>query len=231
MGLASPTTRKLFRASFTGGVAMPAPDAETLIRALKERLRDVEGAEVRPSSYRAGDHPSLCDVSLRDPVHTWRSHADLSLHRTPAGTLVASPGYWLREDHSPVASLDEVVALVHAMQEALARRHAQKQRSEKVRGFKAQAVLATVRKLAEEESLQYWAGMDTQKLLLHVAVGGDDLLELHIPFSQLEQVLPELRRTILSLKELRGSGIRFRLRTRAALRARDYQWTNAPEAR
>jgi len=83
--------------------------------------------------------------------------------------------------------------------------------------LKAQAIIAQVKQLAKAERFDFMTDMDSQKLKLFVKLSERHSIELHIPFKQFEQMLPQLRAAIVALRELHVSGIRFKIVSRRAL--------------
>ena len=58
---------------------------------------------------------------------------------------------------------------------------------------------------------------DAQKLKLYVRLSDEYAIELHIPFREFKQILPQLRSAIVTLRQLYQSGLRFHIVGRRAL--------------
>lgn len=224
-------------------LVMSEPEWATLAETLRAHLSAIPGmspqvrqvAEVPPSPQ-ASRYPqptrpppspprTVLDLDYPQPGRSWDQNA-FHVQRGPAGEIGVTR-YHSRDIEAKVGSAEEVIALAQAIAEGVARRRALEERRTKVRGLKAQAILATVRRIAEEDGFVFYAGADTRKLKLFVALGGSDFLELHIEFSKFQEQLPRLRESIRLLRELHAQGVAFRLNRREP-RGYDVQWTNHP---
>jgi len=107
--------------------------------------------------------------------------------------------------------------LVRHCKQRLERKRALQAKRGKVRQLLAQAILAQVRKLAREERFDFMSESDAQKLKLYVKLSDEHAIELHIPFREFKQILPQLRSAIVALRQLYQSGLRFHVVSRRAL--------------
>lgn len=182
-----------------------------------QQLGKIEG--VRLTNH-PGDRDSrsrtLCRFTIPEPnqnVQYWRSD-ELRLEYNDEHQLIVTIGDWRRNDIvAVVSSIDEISDLVRQTLQRYARRHAGDKKRDKVRQFKSKAILAQVDKMASEESFDYAAKMDTQKLKLYVRVSQSDLIEIHVPFSRFEMVVPQLKETIATMRTLYENGLRFKMAT------------------
>ena len=110
-----------------------------------------------------------------------------------------------------VSDIHEIVQFITHIKQRMARRQAQKAKRNKIRDLKAQAIIAQVKQLAKEDQFDFMTATDSQKLKLYVKLSDRDAIEIHIPFSKFQQILPQLRTTIASLRELHASGLRFKI--------------------
>lgn len=230
MSIPAPTFRKLLREHLTGEPAPPASDAEATAigAAIEARLAGLDGLDLHEGRWRAKECSSIREITVRDPRHAWYGGAEIWVYRNPEGQVLVGGPPWAQGAALPFTTLDALVALLTACRERLDQQQTHAARRTKVRGFKAQAIVGSVRQLADELGFTFFAETDSVKLTLYVDLGGDDLIELHIPFSRFQELLPNLRQTILSLRELHGNGIRFRLKRATSLNTRDIAFTNRP---
>ncbi len=115
------------------------------------------------------------------------------------------------DSQAMVSQVDEITQFIMQVKQRLARRQAQKAKRNKVRDLKAQAIIAQVKQLAKAEQFDFKTETNSQKLKLYVKLSDRDAIEIHIPFSQFQQTLPQLRTTITSLRDLHASGLRFNI--------------------
>ncbi len=219
MSLPLQTIRKLLRDHFPGDepIRLAPDEREELAEKLRRRLGEFEGVESEQDYYRspADKERQVLRFSVDDPDRSHRTYynrTDFRLLRSEDGELLIR-GYY--GDEARVSSFDELASLILACQERLRRRQALAAKRHKIRGFKAQAIIARVKKLAAELEFDFMTRTDTQKLKLFVRLTDDRAVELHIPFSKFEQVLPELRTAIGSLLELNATGISFKVAGRS----------------
>ena len=217
MKLPAPSVAKLFRENFPGDSPIVL-DRAKVPQAAKEwqgRIGAIEGVQL---SQHPGDRDSrsrtLCRFTIPDPnndVHFWRSD-ELRLEFDDEARLVLQSYKSRSPQHSALVSdLDEIKSFVRNVQQRYAKRHAGEKKREKVRAFKSQAIIAQVKKLAKEEQFDFATTNDTKKLKLFVKLSKQHLIEIDVPFTRFEKVLPKLRDTIQSLRELYAEGLRFKI--------------------
>lgn len=210
------------------GAPAPAMDeaaAQALVAGLRERLAGLHGVELANAQRVSRRENELLIVTIPDPLDAWRGGVSFALVYRD-GTLDVREPVYSNQRGPAFTTADELVALIAACVVEMERSHAKAQRANKVRGLQAQAIVGAARKLAEDEGFEFFASTDTRKLNLYIAVGADDLLELHIPFARFQELLPRLKQAVLALRDLHKTGLRFRLRKRSTLRERDIQFTN-----
>ncbi len=217
MSLPVQTVRKLLRDHFSGAdpIRLTPGEREELGETLRRRLGGFDGVDNDRNAYvnPADKDRLVLRFSIDDPDESrYYNRTDFRLLRGDGGELVIRGDYG---DEAKVSSLDELDGLILACQERLRRRQALAAKRRKVRGFKAQAIIARVKKLAAELEFDFMTRTDTQKLKLFVRLSDDRAVELHIPFSKFEEVLPDLRSAIGSLLELHATGIGFKVAGRS----------------
>ncbi|QDV45404.1 hypothetical protein Enr13x_52830 [Stieleria neptunia] len=217
MKLPPPSIRKLFREDFSGQSAIVV-DRANLSKESKHwqtLLGQIEGVHVtRHPGDKDSRSKTLCRFTIPEPNsdgHYWRSD-ELRLEYDSDSRLTIHSYRFRESQHSALVSdLDEIKTFVRHVLERYARRHAGEKKREKVREFKSKAIIAQVRKLAKEEKFDFATSGDTVKLKLFVKLSKHDLIEISVPFKQFEKMLPKLRVTIQSLRELYAEGLRFKI--------------------
>lgn len=190
-----------------------------LIRELSEKLGKLEHVQI---SEHPGDRDSrsrtLIRFSIRDP-HDRMGHVvyrsdEYRVEMTSEGILwLAFDARYRESIRCQIRHWSDVEKFVRELLSKYNRRHASAQRQSKIRDFKANAIVAAVNQLAEEEKFKFRYTTDTQKLKLWVILGKDAVLEIEVRFSKFEETLPKLRETIVSLRQLFEEGLRFKIGT------------------
>lgn len=209
--------RKLFREHLSGkgSIRVKPEERERLGQEILQRLQRFDGVDTDRHRYVSGPDQNriVCSFSLKDPSGGYYYYSnDFRLLVGDAGELIVKAGYY---EEATVPSLDALEDFVLACLERLRRRQALGAKRQKVRELKAQAVVAQVRKLARELEFDFMTQTDSQKLKLFVKLSDEQAVQLAIPFNKFEQILPQLRMMINSLRELYATGIHFKLVTRA----------------
>ena len=217
MKLPAPSIAKLFRENFPGQspIVIDRTRVPQTAKDWQQRIGAIEGVKL---SQHPGDRDSrsrtLCRFTVPDPnndVHFWRSD-ELRLEFDDEARLVLQSYKARSPQHSALVSdLEEVKTFVQHVRQRYAKRHAGAKKREKVREFKSQAIIAQVKKLAKEEQFDFATTNDTKKLKLFVKLSKQHLIEIDVPFTRFEKVLPKLRTTIQSLRELYDEGLRFKI--------------------
>lgn len=227
--LTLPTVRKLFREDFLGRtpIRIERRELPELVQRWQADLGSIDGVHV---TYHPGDRDSrsrtLCRFTVPDPHvnrHQWRSdevrleyddadYLQLAVKRRGAATLLA-----------PVSSLDEIKTFVHHVQTRYSRSEAVRRKQARLREFKSKAIVAQVRKLAQQHRFDFAVKVDTAKLTLFVRWNDSDTMELTIPFDRFEKVLPQLSSAVESFRRLQSEGVRFKTST-PNQRTADLDW-------
>lgn len=187
---------------------------------IKQRIAGLNYVSLeRPSYYLSNDDRArfVCEFSLRHPSERSYRGTQFRLMLNKQGELTITHYSII----AVVSSIEELLSFIAACQERLERQHAQKSKRKKVRHLKTQAIIARVKKLAQEDKFDFFTETDTVKLKLYVKLSQEEFVEVHIPFNKFQAVLPQLRTTIQSLKELHGLGIKFKLNS---TRHRSIRW-------
>lgn len=215
--LPRPSIRKLFREDFSGKSPITIDRAHLQRESKRWRglVEQIDGVHV---TQHPGDKDSrsrtLCRFTIPEPNTAgqyWRSD-ELRLEYDDQSRLTIH-SYRARESEQSavVSDLDEIKLFVRHVLGQYARRQAGAKKREKVRDFKSKAIVAQVKKLAKEQQFDFATSGDTVKLRLYVKLSKNDLMEISVPFKQFEKMLPKLRATIQSLRELYAEGLRFKI--------------------
>lgn len=214
MAIPDPTIRRLLREHFSGAspIQVTTEQRAEWATQIRQRLAGMKYIEAERSPYSIDQREKdrfICAFSINEPSD-FRYYADsthFNVKTDEQGQLAV--GHW---SHTAlISNLDELVAFVTACQEVVERKIAQKSRRQKVRDLKAQAIVAQVKKIAKEDKFDFYTETDTQKLTLYVSLSDKESVELQIPFPKFEEVLPHLRASIQSVRELYARGIKFKI--------------------
>lgn len=216
MKLPPQSIRKLFREDFAGQrpIVIDRAGLPAESKLWQRQIAQIEGVHV---TKHPGDRDSrsrtLCRFTIPDQQSDtyWRKD-ELRLEYDDEGQLIlCSYRGRQRSESAVVSDVDEIRTFVRHVLERYRRRHAAAAKREKVRQFKSKAIVSQVRKLAQEEHFEFATVGDTVKIRLFVKLSDRDMIEISVPFKQFEKVLPKLRTTIQSLRELYGEGLRFKV--------------------
>jgi hypothetical protein len=211
-----PSVRKLFREHFSGEspIQIDPGQRTTLIKEWRAKLEKIEG--VRLTNHpgdRDSRSPTWVRFTIPDPnaSQTYYRSDELRLERNDQGELECVFGKFDREIAGPISDFGEVESLVAEVLRRYVKRHAGEAKRAKVRSMKSKAIVARVKALAKEEQFDFATSMDTQKLRLFVKLSSQHMIEIHIPFTRFEKVLPQLQETIRTLRSLYDDGLRFKM--------------------
>ncbi len=210
--LSTPSLRKLFREEFCAEppLSVDLGDREKLGEEILKRLLQLEGV-TKSSPYRPDSDKDrfVCSFGLADPDPKSRyySSTEFRLLVSEAGELTIR-AYGLR---STVASIAELESFCRAYRQRGMRRMALRKRREKVRQIKTQAVIARVKKMARELEVDFATISDTQKLKLLIRLAENKAVQLEIPYTKFEEILPQIKPMIVTLRDLHATGINFKI--------------------
>lgn len=216
------------REQFTGSppIRVTEGNREEIIATVTARIKTLNNIDVATNRYISEREKArfLTAFTSKDPSpdrYYYRSDEHFRLVTNDQNELTIANYY----EETQVADLEEIFSFIAVCQERLNRQHALKTRRQKVRDLKAQAIIARIKTLAEEEKFDFATDTDTQKLKLFVRLDANECIELHVSFKDFEETLPKLRSAIVSLRELRDKGIRFKLRSTTKIGWRT-QWVS-----
>src|SRR5262249_44883450 len=141
-------------------------EREALSDNVRKRLTTIEDVDIQ--RYRYGFEQEkislVCTFAVMEPGSQRYSYTSNTFTLfTEDDVLTIAHGYRGGERAS-VSDPDEVIAFVLHCKQRLARRQALQARRDKVRHFQAQAIIAQVQQLAQEEQFDFMTETDRQKL-------------------------------------------------------------------
>jgi hypothetical protein len=221
MALNSRSIKKLMQEHFRGKHPMQVETTahEALGETIRQRLATLEGIDTQRYHYVSEQEKTrlVSTFTILDPGQppytSASNHFRLLLDEHSGLTIV----HGHNNERAVVSALDELVAFVLHCKQRLARRQALQAKRDKVRYLQAQAIIAQVKQVAQEEQFDFMTEMDRQKLKLFVRLSDSYCLELHVPFKRFQEMLPQLRTVIVSLRTLYASGMSFKIVSRQAL--------------
>lgn len=216
MTLSSPTIGKIAREVFIGQDPIRLADNERdeWQQRIANRLQGLRGVEVENSSTRrdSANTQYICEIALQDlsgkSGYYYRNSFDV-IH-SEEGELVLRHG-GRKGSRSPLSDLDELVTFIERCEVMLERQELQRKKRQKVRSLQSHAIVAQVKQLAQEEKFDFCYVADTVKLVLRVQLSEKEGIELQIPFTKFEAILPNLRDIIRSARDLHAQGIKFKM--------------------
>lgn len=217
MSLSIAFIEKTMRENFTGSTPWRiAPDErESAKQQIKERLSRLNNIKVdqKPHYNHGYDKPKrdvLCSFLIDNSSgYDWRSDYNFGLLLNYRQELILCYSY---AKDAVVSSIAELEAFIAACQAQLDRQAALANKRQKVREFKAQAIIAQVKQIATEDQFEFFTENDRVKLKLSVLLDKNKIIEINIPFSRFQEVLPRLRSIIASLREVYQQGVQFKMK-------------------
>jgi len=217
MSLTIAFIEKTMRETFTRSTPWRiAPDErESAKQQIKERLSRLNNIKVDQNPYY--DHgygkpkrDVLCSFLVDDSSGCgWRSDYNFGLLLNPRQELTLGYSY---AKEAVVSNIAEIETFIAACQAQLDRQAALANKRQKVREFKTQAIIAQVKQIAAEDQFEFFTENDRVKLKLSVLLDKNKIIEINIPFSRFQEVLPKLRSIITSLREVYQQGVQFKMK-------------------
>ncbi|OAD23735.1 hypothetical protein THIOM_000423 [Candidatus Thiomargarita nelsonii] len=133
---------------------------------------------------------------------------------------------------TPVYHLEQIYTLVDKMNSESKRleanylkrkqkRETEKLKKQKIKALKHKAIIAKINEIAKEEKFEFYIMEYATKVKLVVRLAESEKMEIDIPYAQFQETLKNLRVAIQTLKDLRHSGITFKIRN---LSYREPEW-------
>lgn len=151
--------------------------------------------------------------SLMVPLY-WVDASDGGHQVAIAPQRIGEHGYYYalsqRNELRYLASPEALRALLEALLESLRQLAFKEQKVTKVRNLQTQAVQAQIRQLANEEQFAFHVTTTARLIQIAVRLDSNNQLTISVPFSEFENVLPQLRETVIHLRALHQRRIRFK---------------------
>ncbi len=206
------TTRKLVRENFTAKnpIKLTITEKDKLAESLKQRLLGLPNISLEQHHYYSDKKEKervVIEFVIKDPVENYWYRDDFRVMLNETGQLV----FYGSSASVPISDIEEIFAFIVAYQEQQIRQSTLKSKRQKVRDLKVQAIVAQLKKMGREEKFDFYTDNDTVKLKLYVRLTDRECIEIHIPFTQFQEILPNLKETIKAVRDLHNLGIRFKL--------------------
>ncbi len=115
--------------------------------------------------------------------------------------------------HAYLHTVAEVELYVEKMQQELNALENVEIKKDKIRDIKTNAIVASIKQIAEEINFQYSYNTDKFKVILRVKLNKKkNLIEIHIPYNKFQEVLPNVKGIIKSIFEMEELGINFKIK-------------------
>ncbi len=108
-----------------------------------------------------------------------------------------------------------LAALVSDLHQHLSQKVLNLQKKNKIRGLQVQAIKAQLQQMANEDNLAYMVDTSERLITVNIRLADRCQLQMSVPFTKFETVLPELRSAIRQLYALYEKGIRFKIQNLA----------------
>ncbi|MCP4698584.1 MAG: hypothetical protein GY862_17295 [Gammaproteobacteria bacterium] len=212
------SVKKLIRDNFSDNPAikMKPEEIKAALARIRETLLGVAGVKEKEHYRYYGredkDKGRILHFEVREPGDPdrigWSRDYSLDLRVDQKNELTANLQY---SDWQSVSDISELVNYIRAYQAGLQRKRAKANKRQKLRDLKTQAIIAQIKNIAKEEGFDFVTQADTVKLKLFVKLSDTQCLEMEIPFSKFQQLLPNIRTAIQSLRTVHQAGIRFKI--------------------
>ena len=218
MSLTIAFIEKTMREIFTGVTPwrIVPNEQESVKQQLKERLSRFNFIKLHQSRYTQRNLRNknkgqvLCAFSLDDPTRNYqRDYPEFELLSNSRQELMI--GYYHREP-VVVSDLIEIESFISACHAQLDRQVTLANKRQKVREFKTQAIIAQVRQIAAQDQFEFFTENDKVKLKLSVRLTKSKAVEIHIPFSRFQEILPKIRSIINTMCAIYQEGVHFKMR-------------------
>ncbi len=213
MALQSNTIKKLFREIFKEDNPMRAVESERegLDQKIRKLLEGMSNVKVDAHGRTRDRELLVSRFSINEPGdrHRWSSSNHFRIVIDEMGRLAIKE--WSAS--ALISDFEELLEFVAVCRERIERRQVLKTKRRKIREFKTQAIIAQVKKLAKDEKFDFYTETDTVKLKLYVRLSDKECIQLFVPFNRFQEVLPNLRTAIVSLRELIDMGIKFKVKS------------------
>ncbi|CAK0774393.1 conserved hypothetical protein [Gammaproteobacteria bacterium] len=161
----------------------------------------------------------VCDIRIPNRSHHYYyGHDSCALYWAGDARHVAlSPtqvggGYFHHQSGELryLADAEALVRLIRALNEESQQALFREQKRDKIKAIKRQAIVAQLRQIAAEERFAFYVETSALRILIGVRMDDNNQLEITIPFSEFENILPQVREAVIKLRALHQYKIRFK---------------------
>ena len=214
MKLSRTSLEKLIRENISENPAprLQTEEIDTVLAELRGQLLETAGVKEDSGRYFSQDKEisriqHFIIKEAGDTDHYYWDTYSFSIGINPDNVLCVR----LAHDWQPLADSAELFNFIRAYQAGLQRRRAKANKQQKLRDLKAQAIIAQVKNLAKEESFDFYTQTDSVKLKLYIKLSDTQAIEMQIPFSKFQTLLPNIRTAVQALRTVHQAGIRFKI--------------------
>jgi hypothetical protein len=212
---------KILREHFVGEtpVVTNISEQKALIASLKSKLKQIKNVDISTyHHYRDEQESDLsCSFSISEKESYRFYSSSFTLKFNQQNELILS--YY--NEPTFVYELEQVYSFIERLKEEYENKNARGLRRKKINQLKQHAIIAKIKEIAKEEQFDFYTQEYQRKLKLTVRIEGG-IVEVDIPYKQFQDVLKELRSLLQTIKEIRKSGIHFKLKS--DLNHRGYGW-------
>jgi len=120
--------------------------------------------------------------------------------------------------HGYFKNIEKLKLFIAKLHEKFDEENNKKIKKEKINKLKANAVVASIQTMAEEEGFEYSFTYDKTKINLLVRLSKTNALNIYIPYGKFQEVLQKVRDTIKTIRNLHDSGIIFKIQGASRVR-------------
>jgi len=223
--LQNSTLKKILREQFKGDIPIVKHGLEkkALITEIKQKLSTIEGFELLKRGYDV--HDERCGFQIWSPFyqHFYLIFNDQNELIIKTDDSLSTPVYHLEQIYRLVDKMNaESKRLEANYLKRKQKRESETLKKQKIKSLKHKAIIAKINEIAQEEKFEFYINKYATKVKLVVRLAESEKMEIDIPYAQFQETLKKLRVTIQTLKDLRHSGITFKIRN---LSYSEPEWT------
>ncbi len=209
------TLQKLAREHCEASPALHVAETEVgrFRERLHQRLSTMPGIRLRSSSPGADETQQMLSFSIVLPEghdSPWYDyHYRLCICRNASGEIAL---FRNGTRISGLSAIDALEPFAQAYLERLRRTHAGAIKREKIQTLRVQALQAKVKEIAKAQQFDFLISHNSQHCQVYLRTIKNGCIEIRIPWSQYQVILPRLEAMIPQLRALHDEGLRFTCR-------------------
>ena len=175
-------------------------DKKKAIKVLKDKItnKSPEFVEVR-ELYKDDDDFLITLQFSQKRTEYWDSFVYLSIRFDEKDRLVISHN---TNKYNFSGSFDEFLVLTKAFEKEFDQINKRKEKRNKVKKLKKSAILANIKEIAKEMEFDFYLKEFETKIKLFIKIGDCGLLDMDIPYSKFQKIIPEIKETIEKSREI-----------------------------